>query len=479
MKKYIYSILAVSSLLLVSCNEDALDKKPQSEISGDQIADIINSDPEQALRILESLESGNQRYLIQYQDTDFTGYISTKLGLDLMSNDMAQANWHWMGHFYNYLSRNANSNQTYYFWRFYYKSIYNMNEIIKYIPDASANEKLAHLKGRTQAMRAAMYLDLIRLYANGEEGIPYYSETLYDTSRVPTSTVYQKIEADLIEAYNNLATYNRPSTSKDLINKNIAAGLLARLYLTLGKYDDAVTYAKLAREGYTPMSTAQLLGGFNDVNNPEWMWGSKIDGSTNSGWASFFSHMDNTNSYGYAGGLGAGKTVDKRLYDNISSTDNRLKWFSSTTNYNYLPAYSGVKFRGTTSNFLGDVVYMRAAEMYLIEAEAYALNGNEAKAKQALYDLISFRDPNYALSTNSGQNLLNEIRIHKRIELWGEGSAFFDMKRANLPLERDYVGTNHPTWGRLNYPANSSKLKFQIPQSEINTNSTIINQNPN
>lgn len=54
------------------------------------------------------------------------------------------------------------------------------------------------------------------------------------------------------------------------------------------------------------------------------------------------------------------------------------------------------------------------------------------------------------LSTNSGDALVKEIRTQKRVELWGEGLAFFDMKRTNTPLERNYTGSNHPTWGKIN-----------------------------
>ena len=478
MKKHIFSIIALTgALFFTSCNEDALDKDPQSEISLDNIRDNINSNPAEAANILGGLESGNQRYLVEYVDTDFTGYISVKLGTDLMSNDMTMATWHWMGHYYNYLSRNSTSNQTYYIWRFNYKVIYNMNLILDYMPEWYQNDpKLVQLKGRVLAMRAAAYFDLIRLYANGEEGIPYYSKELNDESRVKTSIVYQKIEADLLEAYTSLSGYTRPSNNKDFIDKNVVAGLLSRLYITTGKYNEAAQYANIARQGYAPMSEADLLAGFKDISNSEWMWGSKIDGTTNSVYASFFSHMDNTSRYGYAGNLGAGKSIDKKLFDNISSTDSRKKWFAFETNYNNLPKYTGVKFRGE-DNFLGDLVYMRASEMYLLEAESLALAGNESQAKQVLFQLISKRDPQYVLSTNSGQALLDEIRIHKRIELWGEGFAFFDMKRTNTPLERNYTGSNHPIWGKVNYPADSPKMLFQFPQAELNTN-TSLTQNP-
>jgi hypothetical protein len=49
---------------------------------------------------------------------------------------------------------------------------------------------------------------------------------------------------------------------------------------------------------------------------------------------------------------------------------------------------------------------MRIAEMYLIEAEAWM---GDATASQALFTLISNRDPAYVKSTATGQTLVNKI----------------------------------------------------------------------
>ena len=84
------------------------------------------------------------------------------------------------------------------------------------------------------------------------------------------------------------------------------------------------------------------------------------------------------------------------------------------------------KFKTRAAVTIGDVPYIRLAEMYLILAEAYARTpGKEADAKQALLTFAKNRDPNYALSTNSGQSLIDEILIQRRVELWGEGFRFF------------------------------------------------------
>src|SRR5690606_22614299 len=114
---------------------------------------------------------------------------------------------------------------------------------------------------------------------------------------------------------------------------------------------------------------------------------------------------------------------------------------------------------------------------YLIEAEAKA-HYDEAGAKQVLRDLIVTRNPSYTLSSNSGAALLDEIKLHRKIELWGEGFAFFDMKRWNTGLNRTYEGSNHATFGFFDYPAGSVKFTFQIPLSEVNANTELGEQNP-
>lgn len=477
MKKYILTIL--SAALFVSCSDDFLDKAPQSTVSGDQLTDLIKNFPEKALTVVEGAESGNNKYLIQFDTNgaaahDDFGYMSIKLGLDHMTNDFVAQSSHWFNSYYMYVARQESNSRNLMVWRFNYKVVYNMNSVLNLIPDDATDPTVLNIKGRALAMRAQAYLDLIRLYGNGEEGIPYYSKELYDTSRVPTSVVYQNIENDLLEAYNLLQDYT-PS-SKEMISKNVVAGFLSRLYLTTGNYPAAAQYANAARSGYSPMNATQLSDGFDEITNPEWMWGADINGSTSTVYASFFSNIGNLNP-GYAGLLQVYKKIDKRFYDALPDTDLRKQnWFVAASNQYNLPAYSNIKFVDDTE-FVGDYVFMRAAEFYFNEAEALALSGNETQAKQVLFEIMSTRDTAYQLSSNSGQALLDEIRLNKRVEMWGEGTTFFDMKRWNEALDRTYTGSNHGAHGLLSYPAGSSKFTFQIPIAEINTNPNLT-QNP-
>jgi hypothetical protein len=126
---------------------------------------------------------------------------------------------------------------------------------------------------------------------------------------------------------------------------------------------------------------------------------------------------------------------------------------------------------------MGDVPYMRAAEMYLIEAEAKARLNDAAGASKALFDLIKTRDANYVQSTKTGDALIEEILTHRRIELWGEGHRFLDLKRTNAALNRN--GTNAIASVALLYDVAPGDVRweFLIPRREINANPAIV-QNP-
>jgi len=116
--------------------------------------------------------------------------------------------------------------------------------------------------------------------------------------------------------------------------------------------------------------------------------------------------------------------------------------------------------------------------LYYIEAEALARSGNEGAARQVLFDITSKRDAAYTKSTKSGADLIDEIILQKRIELWGEGFAWFDLKRLKKGVIRVYEGSNHPAYGKFDIPAGDNRFLFMIPQTEVDANPDILPNNP-
>lgn len=477
MKKYIFTFLAAATLWSCSNEDSLLDTEPQGNVSSNQIQELLKTFPEKSLSVLSGAEAGNNNYLIQFDTNgqgayDDFGYMSVLAGLDHMTNDLVMTSSHWFNTYYNYLARNVNHTRNEMVWRFNYKVVYNMNEVLKLIP-ADAEGDQNYVKGRALAVRANAYMDLIRTYAVGEQGIPYYSEgdnVISKAERVPTTEVWGYITSDLEKAYTLLDGYGR--TSKEFVNKNVVAGMLARAYMWTGNYAKAAQYANLAKQGFPLMNEAQLEDGFQFISNPEWMWGADINASTTNLYASFFSHMSNLND-GYAGLLKIYRNIDSRLYAKISDSDIRKNWFLGAAQGG-LPKYANVKFYDDTF-FEADLVYMRASEFYLIEAEALARSGNEAGAKEVLATFAKTRDPQYVTSTNSGAALLSEIRTQRKIELWGEGGEWWEMKRNKEDLTRIYTGSNHAAFGQLNIPASDKRFYFDIPQKELDANKEVSN----
>lgn len=132
--------------------------------------------------------------------------------------------------------------------------------------------------------------------------------------------------------------------------------------------------------------------------------------------------------------------------------------------------------------------WMRASEMALTEAEAYYMLGDQGKAVAALNEVQSKRIPGYS-SSASGQALLDEIKVSRRIELWGEGFNFLDLKRWNVERVRRIWKANDVTSGncvpdeqagmtdadvaRVQSTKYCNGWRFMIPGREYNYNSAI------
>ena len=145
----------------------------------------------------------------------------------------------------------------------------------------------------------------------------------------------------------------------------------------------------------------------------------------------------------------------------------------------YAP-YTNVKFGmksgiGSPINS-NDFPLMRVEEMILVEIEGLAKSGQESAAKTKLESFVkTYRDPNYTVEAG-GRTLDNEIWYQRRVELWGEGFATSDMMRLNKPLVRfhDNNPGSFPDAHAFNMPANDPWRLLRFPQTEMNTNAGII-----
>lgn len=94
-----------------------------------------------------------------------------------------------------------------------------------------------------------------------------------------------------------------------------------------------------------------------------------------------------------------------------------------------------------------DYPIMRVEEMYFIKAEAAFHTSGAGSAAAIIDPLIKTRDAQYAgVPTSSDDEFFKEFIFQKQIEFWGEGINFFDSKRLELGLHRQYKGINLSTY---------------------------------
>ena len=328
------------------------------------------------------------------------------------------------------------------------------------------------------------------------------------------------------------------------VNKNIAQAMLAKVSLVTNEWVVAEEMANAARQGFDLMEPADYLKGFtlnsvvNDQNNREWMWHIPqtpaqhlADGVPAAGWANlnrtptfimdqvhvsydlmdlyetydvrfsqFWERRDNRyNALTAAEAAAEGKTQylwtsnkHSQFFTGsfISSHGNIRKINPNYTGdkpgltpddiYDTYSNASGENVARTDVTFRGSINLVRAADMWLIEAEAKARQGKDAEALVLLNELREKRNASatqsLAFTGLTGNDLIDEILLERRRELYAEGSILFDLIRTQRNMVR---GPDHTL--QLSRAWNDYKNFFQIPQREFIYNTALSptnDQNP-
>lgn len=296
-------------------------------------------------------------------------------------------------------------------------------------------------------------------YDSSLPSVPIYTEPTSEGKPLNSlQEVYDFILSDLKIANENISTAR---LGKSYINKNVVNGIQARVYLVMEKWNEAAAAAKAAKEGFT-LNAKQYGGGFNNINDQEWIWGMpQTDDQT----AYYFTALHaftnhNANSY-------FGTFINEAFVAKFSDTDVR-KLFENKYNrpQGHYQRYTTTKF---TFEFVSDMPIMRLTEMILIESEAKARMGDEASAASLLYELQKNRDPNAIKSDNKGEDLIEEILLERRKELYGEiGVEWYDAKRLRKGITRT---GNHRIL--LNLIPDDKRFFLKIPQNEIDANENV------
>ncbi|KMQ68218.1 hypothetical protein ACM39_10265 [Chryseobacterium sp. FH2] len=376
-----------------------------------------------------------------------------------------------------------------------YKAISYANLPMLYInnlPDgADKNDIMAQARG----IRAMIHFDLVRAYckiptqssdANSSMGIDYVDT--YEpmgTSfgrKLTVAQVYDKIIDDLTFAANNIGN----STDKGRLTKPAILGMLSRVYLYKGDYQNTVNY------GQQSISMSSSVG---SLSNFPLVWSSnntdgvlfKVLNSANEAVTTGTVYQQGATATG--GNIRAEYVVPKSVYELFTPTDVRKSAYMRQSTYvsgvNSLTANSVVKYATNTAETSSlniiEIKYLRTAEVYLNVAEAAYKIGNETLANTLLNTLKKQRYAGYTDVTLSGTNLWNEIMLQRRLELAFEMDRFYTLKRLALGLQRTGEGARADGTGTpastQTIAASSYLWQWPIPVTSIN-NDPNLPQNP-
>ena len=347
-------------------------------------------------------------------------------------------------------------------WSASYGFIKNTNNIISGITSSTALSPALknQLLGEAKFMRAFAYFYLVNLY--GDVPMPLKDDySAFENATLPrsaASAVYAQIVTDLTEAQNLLpVTYT--GTFRGRINKYAATSLLARVYLYQKNYASAETQATqvIASNVYSlPAPESAFVNTSNEI-----IWQiANMNGFTTFG-----------SNYVTAATVVPTYSLNTDTYQSFESTTDlrRTNWTAPKTiaGKTY---YAITKYKVASGTGNEYSVTLRFAELYLIRAEARALQNNITGAKADL-DIIRSRVGLGGVSATLTQaEMLTAIEKERRIEFFGEwGQRWLDLKRTN---RADAVlGAARPaTW-------KATSVLFPIPQSQILIN-TSLTQNP-
>lgn len=521
------ALVATTSLSFTSCMDET---EPTDEATTKQIEQ--SSSAAQALLMAMPAYFNDASKFTSWIDDDGNhypfGYGAIMYIRDLMTGDMTHNAKSYGSHF-NSWAQNKYMGDGYrkiqYVWNYYYGFVQTANNMIEGVNEADATDTQLGYLGAGYAFRAMLYLDMARMYeflpndktsSKNSDGNDVLNLTVpivkagmsqddaRNNPRVSRQKMAEFILGDLEQAEKYIVKLT-DTKGQTLPNLACVYGLKARLYMWIEDYPNAQKYARLAinTSSVQPISQEAALNtttGFNTAS--EFMWASQLtkeDYTVQTGIVNWVSWLSNQTSFGYTGvSTGLYNLVDARMYSRISNTDWRKLEFKApdastlASKVSYVdknaaanfPTYTSVKFRPGSGNAkeytIGAVVaypIMRVEEMYFIEAEAAAHSAPETGKQLAVDFMKKYRDAKYSMSATTKDDIIEEIVFQKRVELWGEGQTFYDIKRLNYSVTRGYDGTDFYDVTRLNTTGRPAWMNLVTVRSESNNNKALVGWN--
>lgn len=347
-------------------------------------------------------------------------------------------------------------------WLSCYSRINICNTVLNNIKMYNINNS-ENITGQALTIRASIYLEAAQIWcvaynknsADKELGLPLRLDPdINNTSvRVSLKETYNQIVSDLLKAVNLLPDQQ---VSVTRASKMTALSYLARTYLYMGDYSNALKYANQA------LTLKNDLLDYNQLNpNDSYpIKGMNVE-----------TILPSDIAYSEVLGSYTAK-IPETVYDLYGDNDLRkIIFFRNSTN-------GEITFKGNYSGNSTRMSLIATDELYLIAAESHAQLDDISNAMSKLNQLLikRWKAGTFVDVTASGKSeALNIIYKERRKELLFRGLRWADLKRynrdgANITLQRTVNG--------VNYKLMPNDLRYAIAIPEDIIKMTNMPQNP-
>lgn len=359
-------------------------------------------------------------------------------------------------------------------WKDLYARIAITNVIIPKVDDMvdDLEEERARVKGEALFLRASFYYLLANFY-----GLPYREATAATDLSIPlklteyiedkyysrnsVKEVFESIVSDLRQAAELLKGVEQTTVYQ--ANEAAARLLLSRVYLYMERWEDVEAQC----------DSIMALGKYAclDMNTLDSKKSSTYAGSPETIFSQGTYCMDILmTERSYAPFLHLGYMVSDNLMETYDEKDLRVRIYfpeirlpDPSNLWNANSPYTDPDFRRciklkdkAKDGYVSDMFLLRYPEVILNKAEAQAMSGNEAGAKQTLNLL---RENRFApgqmpsieaeMATHGDADLITFVRNERRRELCFEGQRWFDLRRyavSSKPFTKEIYHAYHERW---------------------------------
>jgi hypothetical protein len=404
----------------------------------------------------------------------------------------------------------------------YYTLIYKANVILGHVAEEGATAMAKQARAEAKVFRAFAYFDLKTMWGNPPLVDHELAPSEYNVPNGTDEALWALMEKDLTEAISSGALAEKSNVNDNAtwrVTKQFAQALLGKVYLWQGKNKEAADQfdAVVTSGKYALMKDYSQIHRASNKHNCETLFESNRVHDDNNSFQNFSMYalmtnwrMDKMNWPADTPIMNTGwgfRVPTKSLYDDFVKDEGKdgYRLNESLKTLEQLKDELGITLkspvigegyfmwklrilaeeRGMGNDFVyaANTIWMRYAEVLLCGAEAHLAAGNSAKATEYV-NMIRERAH---LAPKNGVTL-DDIKLEKRLELFGEGTRMQDLLRWGEGSKMAANGTtypelqvngqvknvscNNPTHGfqpgkseRLPYPATEIRLNSEIKQN--------------